>query len=53
MLNVDVKSCEVISIIKKYEELLKGEKRKIINVVRKQGKLLKKFKESDESFSRV
>ena len=41
------------SIIKKYEELLKGEYRKIINIVEKQGELLQKFKESDEFFSRV
>ena len=44
---------EAISIIKKYEELLKGENRKIINIVEKQGELLKKMKESDGFFSRV
>ena len=44
---------EATSIIKKYEELLKGENGKIINIVDKQGEVLKKFKESDEFFSRV
>ena len=32
---------------------LKGENRKIINIVGKQGDLVKKFKESDEFFSYV
>ena len=43
---------EAISLIKKYEELLKEENKKIINIVGKQGELLKKSKESNEFFSR-
>ena len=39
--------------IKKCEEFLKGENRKIIYIVGKQRELLKKFTESDEFFSRV
>ena len=46
-------SKEATSIIKKYEELLKGENRKIVNIAEKQGDLLKKFKESEEFFSGV
>ena len=38
---------ETVSLFKKYEELLKGENRKIRKIVGKQGELLKKFKESD------
>ena len=44
---------EALSIIKKYNELLKGENRKIINLVGNQGKLLKKFKKNDEFFRHV
>ena len=42
-----------ISLVKKYDALLKGANRKIINIVGKQGELLKRFKDSDEFFSRV
>ena len=38
---------DVISLIKKYEDLLKGANRKIINIVGKQGELLKRFKDSN------
>ena len=34
-------------LIKKYENLLKGPNKKIINIVWKQGELLKKFKDKD------
>ena len=44
---------EAISIIKKFEELLRGENRQIMNTVGKQVEFLKKFKESDEFFCRV
>ena len=44
---------ETVSLFKKYEELLKGENRKTINILGKQGELLKRFKESDEFFSRL
>ena len=44
---------EAISIIKKVEELLRGENRQIMNTVGKQVEFLKKFKESDEFFCRV
>ena len=36
-----------ISLVKKYEDLLKGANRKIINIVGKQGELLKRFKDSE------
>ena len=42
-----------ISLVKKYEDLLKGANKKIINIVGKQGELLKRFKYSDESFDCV
>ena len=44
---------EIISLFKKQEELLKGENIKIINILGNQKELLKKFKGSDELFSRV
>ena len=40
-------------MVKKYEDLLKGANRKVINIVGKQGELLKKFKDSDKFFDRV
>ena len=36
-----------ISLLKKYENLLKGANRIIINIVEKQGEFLKRFKDSD------
>ena len=42
-----------ISLIKKYEGLLKGTNRTIINIVGKQGELLERFKDSDEFFDSV
>ena len=38
---------EGISLVQKYENLLKGANRKITNIVGKQGELLKRFKEED------
>ena len=34
-----------MALVKKYEDLLKGANKKIINIVGKQGELLKRFKE--------
>ena len=42
-----------ISLKKKYEDLLKGANRKIINIVGKQEELLKRFKGSDKYFDSV
>ena len=42
-----------ISLVKKYEDLLKSGNKKIINIVGKQGELLKRFKDSDEFFDGV
>ena len=42
-----------ISLVKKYKGLLKGANSKIINIVGKQGELLKRFKDSDELFDCV
>ena len=42
-----------ISLVKKYEDLLKSGNKKIINIVGKQGELLKRFKDSDEFFYSV
>ena len=44
---------EGISLVQKYENLLKGANKKIINIVGKQGQLLKRFTEDDEVFDRV
>ena len=56
-LNEEVKNVkslsEGISLVQKYENLLKGAYKKIINIVGKQGKLLKRFKEEDEIFDCV
>ena len=56
-LNEEVKNTkevkEGISLVKKYENLLKRANKKIINIVGKQGKLLKRFKEEDEFFDCV
>ena len=38
---------EGISLVQKYENLLKGANKKITNIVGKQGELLKRFKEED------
>ena len=42
-----------ISLVKKYEDLLKSSNKKIINIVPKQGNLLKRFKDSNEFFDGV
>ena len=42
---------EGISLVQKYENLLKSANKKIINIVGKQGELLKRFKEEDENFN--
>ena len=47
----DLKDC--IFLIKKYEDILKSSDIKIINIVAKQGELLKRFKDSDELFDSV
>ena len=44
---------EGIHLVEKYEDLLKGANRKILNIVGKQGELLKRFKDSDNFFSCV
>ena len=41
---------ERISLVQKCENFLKGANKKIINIIEKQGKLLKRFKEEDEFF---
>ena len=56
-LNEEVKNVkslnEGISLVQKYENLLKGAAKKIIEIVGKQGELLKIFKEEDEFFNSV
>ena len=56
-LNDEVKNAkslkEGISLVKKYKNLLKGANKKIINIVRQQGELFKRFKEEDEFFDLV
>ena len=42
-----------IFLVKKYQDLLKGANRRIINIVGKQVKLLKRFKKEDEFFDCV
>ena len=41
------------SLVKKYEDILKGANRKIINTVIKQGELLKGFMDNEECFYHV
>ena len=44
----DVKNLnEGISLVQKYENVFKGANKKMINIVGKQGELLKRFKEED------
>ena len=56
-LNGEVKNVkslnEGISLMQKCENLLKGANQKIINIVGKQGELLRRFKEEDEFFNKV
>ena len=53
-LNGEVKNLkslnEGISFVQKYENLLKGANKKIINILGNRGKLLKRFKEEGEFF---
>ena len=42
-----------IDLVKKYENLSKGASKKIINIVGKQGELLKRFRDEDEFFDCV
>ena len=48
-INEEVKNAKELkdgmALVKKYEDLLKGANKKIINIVGKQGELLKRFKE--------
>ena len=44
---------DAISLVKKYEDLLKSSNKKVIDIVAKQGELLKRFKDSDEFFDGV
>ena len=44
---------EAAGIIKRYERMLKAKNVKIINIVAKQVKLLKQFKESEENLETV
>ena len=57
MLNEGVRKAkypkEVAIVIKKHEELIKEQNQRIINIVSKQGELLKRFKELDEYFESV
>ena len=56
-MNEEVKNAkepkEGISLIKKYEDLLKGANKKINNIVEKQAELMKRFKDSNEFFDGV
>ena len=40
-------------LVKKYEGLLRGTSKKIINIIGKQGELLKRLRDKDEFFDRV
>ena len=56
-MNEEVKNVKELKdgkpLVKKYEDLLKGANRKIINIVGKQGELLKRFMDNEEFFDRV
>ena len=41
---------DFMSLVKKYENLLKGANKRIINIVKRQGEILKKFREEDDFF---
>ena len=40
-------------LVKKYENLLKGANKNIVNIVGKQGKIIKRFKDEGEFFDHV
>ena len=42
-----------INLVKKYEGLFRGANKKIINILGKQGELLKRFRDEDDFFDRV
>ena len=42
-----------IALVKKYEDLLKGANKKIINIIGKQGEILKKLKKDGDFFFSV
>ena len=42
-----------IDLVKKYEGLFRGANKKIINILGKQGELLKRFRDEDDFFDRV
>ena len=42
-----------IDLVKKYEDLFRGANKKIINILGKQGELLKRFRDEDDFFDRV
>ena len=44
---------DAISLVKKHEDLLKSSNKRIIDIVAKQGELLKRFNDSDEFFDGV
>ena len=44
---------DVISLVKKYEDLLKEATRKIIKTVGKQGELLKRFRDAEVFFDYI
>ena len=44
----EVKDC--MSLVKKYGNLLNGANKRIINIVKRQGEILKKFREEDDFF---
>ena len=56
-LNEEVKNAKEpqdgIDSVKKYENVLKGANKKIMNIVGKHGELLKRFRDEDEFFDRV
>lgn len=41
---------DTIKMIKRYEEIIKTQNKKVINIVRNQGQLLKKFKSNEKIF---
>ena len=42
-----------IALVKKYENLLKRTNKQFINIVGKQGKILKRFRDEDKYFGRI
>ena len=51
--NIAKEPKDITALVKKYEHLLKGANKKIINIVGKKDELLKRFRDEEEFFDRT